>query len=145
MNKRLEHRFVEGFPDELEPGVLYVALEFATMSHLCCCGCGQEVVTPLSPKDWKIIFDGQTISVSPSIGSWSLPCRSHYVIRQGRISWAGDWSDDQIQQGRKRDLIAKRGEVEAQDKAGQAGLLDEETKSLTLWSRVKLLFSSRRI
>ncbi len=145
MNNRLEHRFVDGFPDELEPGVLYIALEYATMSHLCCCGCNQEVVTPLSSNDWKIIFDGETISVSPSIGSWSLPCRSHYVIRQDRVVWAGQWSDEQIQQGRERDLISKRGRGNTVNEIGQARSPDKKTKPFTLWSRVKLLFGSKRI
>ena len=110
---KLSHRFVDGFPDKLDAGVLYVAPEFATMSHLCCCGCGREVVTPLSPKDWKMTFDGESVSVHPSIGSWSLPCRSHYVIRNGRIHWAGQWTDEQIERGRKRDLAAKRGDQES--------------------------------
>ena len=105
----LSHRFVDAFPDALEAGVLYVAPDFATMSHLCCCGCGREVVTPLSPKDWKMTFDGKSVSVHPSIGSWSLPCRSHYVIRSGRIRWAGRWTEEQVRRGRDRDLIAKRG------------------------------------
>ena len=106
---QLQHRFVDGFPDRLQPGVLYISIEFASMSHLCCCGCGREVITPLSPKDWKFTYDGASVSVHPSIGNWSLPCRSHYIIQSGHIRWAGDWSDEQILAGRHRDLIAKRG------------------------------------
>ena len=78
---QLQHRFVDGFPDRLQPGVLYISIEFASMSHLCCCGCGREVITPLSPKDWKFTYDGASVSVHPSIGNWSLPCRSHYIIQ----------------------------------------------------------------
>ncbi|WP_081159348.1 DUF6527 family protein [Ensifer aridi] len=106
----MRHKFVDAFPERLERGVLYVALDFATMSHLCACGCGTEVVTPLSPLDWRLTFDGVTITINPSIGNWSLPCRSHYVIKQGVIHWAGDWSDEQIAEGRRRDLLAKRQE-----------------------------------
>ncbi|MBK8455080.1 MAG: DUF6527 family protein [Thiofilum sp.] len=105
---RLQHRFVNSFPDNPESGVLYIALDFVTMSHLCCCGCGQEVITPLSPNDWKMIFDGQSITLHPSIGNWSLPCRSHYFIQNGKVQWASDWSDEQIRNGREKDLIAKR-------------------------------------
>lgn len=105
----LQHRFIDGFPDRLQPGFLYISIEFASMSHLCCCGCGREVVTPVSPKDWKFTYDGASVSVHPSIGNWSLPCRSHYIIQSGRVRWAGDWSDEQISAGRQRDLIAKRG------------------------------------
>ena len=87
---RLEHRFVASVPEQIDPGLLYISLDFATMMHLCACGCGREVVTPLSPKDWRMTYDGQSVSVHPSVGSWSLPCRSHYVIKRGKIRWAGD-------------------------------------------------------
>jgi hypothetical protein len=104
----LEHQFVKSVPRSMETGVLYVSLEYATMLHLCACGCGHEVVTPLSPKDWKLTFDGVSISVHPSIGNWAFPCRSHYIIDRGKIRWAGNWSDEQIQLNRERDLISKR-------------------------------------
>jgi len=43
------HEFVEHLPHELEEGRIYVSILFATAAHKCCCGCGNEVVTPLSP------------------------------------------------------------------------------------------------
>lgn len=103
----LEHRFVTHFPDHLEPGVLYVSMEYGSIAHSCCCGCGQEVVTPLSPTDWKMTYDGETISLWPSIGNWSLPCRSHYVIERGRAIKAAPWTDQQIAAGRREDRVAK--------------------------------------
>lgn len=106
--QRLKHSFVEGFPDQLEKDVLYVSVEHATMAHLCACGCGAEVVTPLNPTDWRFTFDGKSISVQPSIGNWSLPCRSHYIIRHNLIHWAEDWSEERIAAGRKIDLARKR-------------------------------------
>jgi hypothetical protein len=36
---------------------LYVSLEYATAIHACACGCGNEVVTPLSPNGWKLTFE----------------------------------------------------------------------------------------
>lgn len=104
---RLEHRFVQHIPDRLEPGVLYISMEFGTAAHNCCCGCGEEVVTPFTPTDWKMIFDGETISLRPSIGNWNLACRSHYVIDCGRVIEAGPWSDEQIAAERQRDKAAK--------------------------------------
>jgi Family of unknown function (DUF6527) len=68
----LTHEFVEYIPDELKDGVLYVSMPFATVAHKCCCGCGKEVVTPLSPTDWTLIFDGKSITLDPSIGNWSF-------------------------------------------------------------------------
>ncbi len=90
--KKLCHKFIEFIPDTLEDDMLYVSLNYATVSHLCRCGCGREVVTPLSPTDWMLIFDGETISLHPSIGNWNFPCRSHYWIRNNRVEWARDWS-----------------------------------------------------
>src|SRR5438067_1869789 len=89
----LEHRFVRNIPDKLEAGVLYVSMEYATAAHTCCCGCGEEVVTPFSPTDWHMWFDGETVSLWPSVGSWTLPCRSHYIINRGKVLGAGDWSN----------------------------------------------------
>ena len=71
-----KHEFVEFIPEELKEGTLYVSIRFATVSHLCACGCKSKVVTPLKPTDWKLIFDGKTISLDPSIGNWSFPCQS---------------------------------------------------------------------
>lgn len=104
----LRHEFVTAIPAELHNGVLYVSLEYATALHLCCCGCGTEVVTPLNPSDWRITYDGETVSVCPSIGNWSFPCRSHYWIDRGRILWCGDWTKGQIERARDADRRAKR-------------------------------------
>lgn len=101
-------RLVIGIPEHPETGVLYVSVEYATTLHLCACGCGHEIVLGVSPNDWKICWDGQTVSVSPSVGSWSLPCQSHYFIRRNRIEWAGQWSAEQIARGRAVDAARKR-------------------------------------
>ncbi len=103
----LQHRFVPHIPEKLEPKVLYISMEYATAAHSCCCGCGEEVVTPFTPTDWRMTFDGETISLSPSIGNWNLRCRSHYVIKCGRVIEAGPWSDEQIAAERERDQAAK--------------------------------------
>lgn len=104
----ISHRFVEHIPARLEDGVVYVSIEYGTAVHKCCCGCGEEVVTPLSPTDWKLIYDGETISLSPSIGNWSFKCESHYWIIQNRVRWARKWSTEQIQAGRDADRHRKR-------------------------------------
>jgi Family of unknown function (DUF6527) len=54
----LRPEFVRAIPKKLSEGTLYVSMEFATAAHSCACGCGREVVTPLSPTDWKITYDG---------------------------------------------------------------------------------------
>ena len=103
----LKHEFVEFIPAELKEGTLYISIRFATASHLCCCGCGNKVVTPIRPTDWKLIFDGKTVSLYPSVGNWSFPCQSHYWIQNNHIEWAPKWSRKQIARGRLRDSSAK--------------------------------------
>lgn len=78
----LTHEFVEFVPDQLEEGKLYISIPCSVVVHKCACGCGNEVVMHLSPTDWKLTFDGETISLYPSVGNWQFPCRSHYWIRK---------------------------------------------------------------
>lgn len=85
---KLQHSFVDVIPETFEQDVIYVSIQYAIAVHLCCCGCGQEVVTPLSPTDWQLTFDGLSISLYPSIGNWRFSCRSHYWIRNNRVIWA---------------------------------------------------------
>ena len=97
------HQFVEFIPEELEDGTLYVSMRFATVAHLCACGCRTKVVTPLKPTDWKLTFDGKTITLYPSIGNWSFPCKSHYWIMGDQVRWAGAMSPDMIAAVKARD------------------------------------------
>ena len=109
MKRRLTvtHQFVNYVPERLDDGVLYVSIEYATVVHRCLCGCGEEIVTPLTPTDWELSFDGESNSFAPSIGNWNLPCRSHYWIAKNRVRWAGRWSQSEIDQGRRLDRAAK--------------------------------------
>ncbi|WP_234451880.1 DUF6527 family protein [Pseudomonas sp. MF6776] len=81
-------------------------MSYRTVVHLCACGCRKEVVTPLSPTDWVLSFNG-AVTLSPSIGNWSFPCRAHYFIRGGNVRWAGDMSTEQIERGRALSSSAK--------------------------------------
>lgn len=89
----LQFKFVDFIPDKLEDGILYITLKYCTAIHKCVCGCGNEVVTPISPNGWKIFFDGISISLYPSIGSWNLECKSHYWIKNNKIIFARKWYD----------------------------------------------------
>lgn len=100
------HRFVRAVPEDLEPGTLYVSLDYLTTSHLCACGCGAEVALPLHPTKWSVTFDGATVSMDPSIGSRTLPCRSHYWIDRGRVRWAGRMTDRDFERAMARDRRA---------------------------------------
>lgn len=104
----LRPAFVQYIPEALEESVLYISPENRTAAHLCCCGCRSEVMTPLDPAQWRIIYDGR-VSLQPSVGSWNLPCRSHYWIRHNAVQWAEPWTDARIAAARnaERQRIAQ--------------------------------------
>ncbi len=96
---RLQH--VQYMPAVLEPRVLYVAEEFDIAMHLCPCGCGSKVKTPLGPTEWSIEETAEGPTVRPSIGNWQQPCKSHYAIHRGAVVWSLRWSPQQIEAGRR--------------------------------------------
>jgi hypothetical protein len=100
---RYSYELVDFIPEALEPHVLYVSVEYATTCHLCMCGCESRVVAPLGRREWKLVFDGETVSLYPSIGNWSLPCRAHYILRDGKVRWARNWSDAEVAANRAYD------------------------------------------
>jgi hypothetical protein len=104
----IQHKFVETIPDEIPNGILFVSIRYKTAVHRCVCGCGNEVVTPISPTDWKISFNGETVSLSPSIGNWNFHCRSHYWIINNRIVYSKPWTNDQVEKGRTEDVRKKK-------------------------------------
>jgi hypothetical protein len=99
----IDHEFVEFIPSELKEGVLYVSVQYSTAVHKCACGCGNKVVTPISPVDWQLLFDGDSVSLTPSIGNWEFPCRSHYWIKSDKIRWAKAWTPEEVAAGRQRE------------------------------------------
>jgi len=83
-------------------------MDYGTVVHLCPCGCGNKVVTPLTPTDWELRFNGKEVTLGPSIGNWSFPCKSHYWIIRNTVRWARRWTADEIEGGRQEDREAKR-------------------------------------
>jgi Family of unknown function (DUF6527) len=146
----LEHRFVRNVPRDLEPGVLYISMEYATAVHSCCCGCGERVVTPLTPTDWYMTFDGESISLHPSVGNWNQKCRSHYVIQHSRVLEAGAWTNAQVEAECLRDKKAKAAYYGSLNEApgseyGHSSTPKMQGKAkpaLSIWSRLKSLFTS---
>jgi hypothetical protein len=100
---RIRHEFVDYIPIELESDVLYISIKYRTSSHLCACGCGFRVVTPIRPAQWRLLFDGETVSLSPSIGNHQFPCRSHYFVRNSQIHWMEQWTEDRAHRGWHQD------------------------------------------
>lgn len=52
-------------------------------------------------------YNGETVSLHPSIGNWQLKCRSHYVIDRGRVIEAEPWTRSQVSAQQARDKRAK--------------------------------------
>lgn len=130
---RIELQHVKYMPKVLRPDVLYVSREFGTAAHLCACGCGLKVRTPLGRTEWALEETERGPTLYPSIGNWQQPCRSHYWIYRGEIRWAEAWTADQIAAGRQAEEARRRGYYEALDRA-RTGLLGR------IWRWVKSLF-----
>src|ERR1043165_1295513 len=97
----IQTRQIEYMPKALEPGILYVSEKFGTAAHLCACGCGAKIRTPLGPTEWTLKDTPSGPSLWPSVGNWQQACQSHYIIRAGKIVWAPKWSPEQIAAGRR--------------------------------------------
>jgi Family of unknown function (DUF6527) len=87
-------------PKELDPGVLYVSEEFGSVAHLCPCGCGSKIRTPLGPTEWSLKVSKKGPSLFPSIGNWQIHCKSHYWIQHGKVIWACSWTPEKVVAGR---------------------------------------------
>ena len=136
----MQHRFVEIIPDAVEDDVLYISLKYCTAIHKCVCGCGNEVVTPISPTDWKLIFDGKTVSLSPSIGNWNFNCQSHYWIKRNEIVYAREWDKEEIQFGRINDKKRKAKYYNKENK--KSYFCCKKTKKKKGWKKfLKSIFS----
>jgi len=84
----LKHILVEVIPEILNDDTIYISETYGTAIHKCVCGCGLKVVTPIGPQEWALTFDGETVTLSPSIGNFQYPCKSHYWIRNSLVVWS---------------------------------------------------------
>jgi hypothetical protein len=139
----LTHKFVEFIPSGIEDGILYISIEYATAVHKCCCGCGNEVPTPLTPTDWELIFNGETVSLYPSIGNWSFPCQSHYFIKRNRVKWAKQWTKEEIDAGRAKDALAKERYLKSISSTAMSDTIESDNvaplsqSKISWWNKVK--------
>jgi hypothetical protein len=133
--------FVDSIPvaDAMAPGILYVSMKYATVSHKCACGCGLEVVTPLSRTDWSLQYDGESVSLHPSIGSWGFPCQSHYWIKHNAVRWAPKWTRAQIDAERQLDRVRKRAAFGEDEEATPVSSAESSPRH-GLWNLLYRLF-----
>lgn len=144
---RFSHKQVECIPEHPDPGVLYVSKRFATAVHLCACGCGMEVVTPIKPGRWRLSITAQGASLHPSIGNWSFPCRSHYWIVSGEVCWAENWAQAKVAACRKIDSRLVDDAQAVLSRADEDHCADDDQRPqdqpmpTSLWLRLRKLFS----
>ncbi|MBS3992548.1 MAG: hypothetical protein KGZ87_02410 [Bacteroidetes bacterium] len=97
--------FVERIPQIIEEGKIYISTSVNTAIHLCPCGCKTEIVTPIDPSEWYFTYNGETISLYPSVGVWGAVCKSHYWIKKNQIEWSRTYSKQEIEEVRTQETI----------------------------------------
>jgi hypothetical protein len=130
---KIELQRVDYMPKDLKPGILYLSEEFDIALHLCPCGCGAKVKTPLGPTEWSVEETKSGVSLRPSVGNWQQPCQSHYWITRGEIIWAPKWTPEEIAAGRRNEEQRRQTYYDALDR-DRAGTMRR------LWRWVKGLF-----
>ena len=88
---------------DLKPGVLNVSAQLGAVAHLCACGCGSKVRTPLRPTEWSVEETDVGPTLRASVGIWHQACQSHYLMYRGEVIWAEQWTAEQISDGRSRE------------------------------------------
>ena len=107
---------VQYMPKDLKPGVLYVSEQFGAAAHLCACGCGSKVRTPLGPTEWSVEETDGEPTLRPSVGNWQQACQSHYLITCGEVIWSTPWTAKQIAVGRQLEEERRREYYDALDR-----------------------------
>jgi hypothetical protein len=106
--ERIQLQRVEFMPKQLEPGILYLSEKYNAVAHLCACGCGAKIRTPLGPTEWAIEDTTAGPSLWPSVGNWQQVCKSHYVIDSGNVVWCGTWTPERILAGRRAEEARRK-------------------------------------
>lgn len=119
-------------PKELQPGILYFAEEYGAAAHLCACGCGSKIRTPIDDAEWSLEEGEGGPTLYPSVGNWQKPCRSHYLIENGKVIWCRDWTDNEIKEGRRLEQKKRVAYLEKKQRRKQ--------KSRSLWAWLRDIF-----
>lgn len=126
----LRAEYVQHLPEQLAEGMLYISEEFSIAGHKCCCGCGEEVITPLNPAQWRVRSEGGGISLYPSIGNWKFACRSHYWIRKNKVVDALPMSAHEIGLVKQRDRRDKDLHIQRLNQATNQAVKSPSQQSL---------------
>lgn len=110
--KTIRPEFVEYIPSEgkdLLPGIVYISMKHRTVVHRCPCGCGGLSEFVLDPIRFRMEYDGDSVSFSPSVGNSNLLCRSHYWIRENEIQWCSPMGVRATKEAQRRELATAVG------------------------------------
>ena len=100
--RKFELQIVHRVPENLQSGLLYVCFDCKVVAHLCACGCGEKVVLPIDPQFWSVRYDGETVTMAPSIGNYQYACKSHYWISNNKVIWVDDFDSDSKRKKQKK-------------------------------------------
>ena len=134
----LTPEFVELIPansEELMPGIIYICAKHKTVVHRCPCGCGGLSEFVLSPTRFRMTYDGDSVTFSPSVGNPHLGCRSHYWIRGNQVQWClpmQDWEIGRAREREHRETLEARRRQEHQKNKGLGSLWEKLGK---IWRR----------
>jgi len=107
--KKYDILFVDQIPETLENKKIYICIPCNLVIHKCACGCGEQVVTPIDiDRGWILTYDGETISLSPSIGNWSFNCQSHYCIHQNHVKWLNNYNHKKYKKNKILNFFKKK-------------------------------------
>ena len=140
--KQITPVFIEFIPETIEEGKLYISDVYQTAIHKCCWGCGEEVVTPLSPADWQLKKNMNRVSLRPSIGNWNYRCKSHYFITNNRVIWADKFTQKQIASVQAKDNFDKQKYIANKNKQGSNSEQDSDSWFSKLWLVIKSFFKN---
>lgn len=108
---RFVYQAVERIPKQLASGVVYHSEEFEVAAVLCACGWGHRVVL-LVPDSHQVSSKGGMATIRPSIAVCDAPCKSHYIITDGRVEWLPAFSNA-VASSVMRNQIARHAALDA--------------------------------
>lgn len=72
--------------DIIPEGVLFINTDVQIFGLKCPCGCGEDIIGRMKGPHPFWTVEGNTLK--PSINCINLPCKSHFNITNGKVSWS---------------------------------------------------------